>query len=180
MMSLQRSTEASMSMKCKYQPNPKSFIKYFESSHLYSQNCTHSVPSSESGPMERSLEAFTYIGKNHLIFKAELLQDRKKYRELIHPALLMYGGDYISSHDILLNDQWLLTLEQLQLNTEHIEDARQKVCHKILNPSKTGNNEFDWSCGALADIYSFSPCKWQDVVLVAWCNEQYNSFVSPF
>ena len=94
----------------------------------------------------------------------------------------MFAGDVGLPENNFLGDQWVLTLEHLFHSTENLQNnhRRAKECHELLEPSKTGNNPFDWTCGDLADVNSTSPCRWEDLLKAAWCVKQFNSFISPF
>jgi len=101
-----------------------------------------------------------------------------KVENLIHPALFIFGGDRNAPDNALLADQWILTLGHLQSSAEKdLRSTRNEICPSLL---WTKNTKFDWSCASLADENSINPCRWEDVALMAWCTEQYNSFTSPF
>ncbi len=132
-------------------------------------------------PLARSFGGMCFIDKSHLIFDATKLQDLRDVRNSIEPAIMMYAGDKGLTNDNFLSDQWFLTLNDLHFTTGiEVERQRDEACHYLLNPSRTGNNRWDWTCGALADENSDNACRFEDIILMAWCLKQYNSFTSPF
>ena len=123
-----------------------------------------------------------YIGRGHLFGgSANLSEDAASIERDIEPepGILVFAGDQSLPHNTFLGDQWLLTLQDLHYSMS--TDTERKVtngCEELLNQSKTDNNSFDWTCGIMADINSDKPCRTKDLIKMAWCLEQYNSFSS--
>lgn len=132
-------------------------------------NPLHRFSSNGIGPTHRYLGGLAFIRQSHFKF----LDD-----SLVDPALLIFGGDRNAPENAFLADQWIFTLGHLHLLTkEDLRASRNEICMPWLKPDDT---KFDWSCAALADVNSVDPCRWEDVVFMAWCTEQYDSFTSPF
>ena len=130
------------------------------------------------GPVDRYLGGLTFMGRNHLMFSQ---RNAAKAENLVHPALLLFGGDRDAPGNEFLADQWVMTLGDLQYQTEKdLNSTRNEICPSLLEPSKTNDTPFDWSCASFADVNSANPCRWEDVAFMAWCLEQYDSFTSPF
>lgn len=130
------------------------------------------------GPVDRYLGGLTFMGRNHLMFSQ---RNAAKAENLVHPALLLFGGDRDAPGNEFLADQWVMTLGDLQYQTEKdLNSTRNEICPSLLEPSKTNDTPFDWSCASFADVNSANPCRWEDVAFMAWCLKQYDSFTSPF
>ena len=93
------------------------------------------------------------------------------------PSILLFGGDANIYRDNYLDDIWSLSLQGTKAYYE--SNLQDQQCKNLLNPSKYENSPWDWSCGELADVNSVSPCHWNDIIQMAWCLEQYQSFISP-
>jgi len=152
-------------------------------------NDQSSIPHGDKGPHGRYLTGMCYVGRDHLIFDPNEVQDLRNVRNnAIEPAIIVFAGDdqgVLSAQNSFLGDQWFLTLERLHASLDpEMERWREEVCRgggeQLLEPSTTGNNKWDWTCGALADINSEDTCRWEDLVLMAWCLRQYNTLASPF
>ncbi len=110
--------------------------------------------------------------------KGEIYPDDGKFESA--PSILVFAGDHSLPHNSFLRDQWILTLQKLHFDSDRIlEHQRISECKDVLDPDKTGNNSFDWTCGVLADTNSDQPCRWEVLVKMAWCLKQYNSLSSP-
>ena len=139
----------------------------------------------EKPPYDRNFHGLCYIGRGHIITEDGKVRFSGDIENNIEPGILVYAGDQGLPNHTYLGDQWLLTLEHLRSLASDkwqsdFERRQDGGCKDLLEPAKTGENMFDWACGAFADINSDSPCHWQDVITMAWCLEQYNTFVSPF
>jgi hypothetical protein len=132
-------------------------------------------------PRNRYLGGACFIDRKHLFFKTTDLSLVKPgdIREMIEPALLVFGGDAGLPYNNFLGDQWLLTIQGIHVSSENSLSKTREFCFDVLD-SSNANYNFDISCGFLADIHSKNPCRWEDVVRRAWCLQQYNSFMSPF
>jgi hypothetical protein len=142
------------------------------------------MPFSETAPNERYLTGMCYIGRSHII-TVDAAQDEIFPERVLEPegepGILVFAGDQSLPNNSFLGDQWILTLQHLHSSLAPDAERRQASgCNELLDPSKTDNNPFDWTCGILADINSNNPCRWEDLIKMAWCLEQYNTFISPF
>jgi len=90
----------------------------------------------------------------------------------------MFGGDLGLPYDNFLGDQWLLTIQGIHSAFEKVSSIHREVCVDLLQ-SSAKQFQFELTCGYLADVYSKNPCRWEDIVRMSWCLEQYNSFMSP-
>lgn len=131
-----------------------------------------------NGPKNRYLGGACFIHRRHLFFKTKGDIDSKEVRNSIEPALVMFGGDLGLPYDNFLGDQWLLTIQGIHSAFEKVSSTRRQACVDLLQ-SSAKQFQFELTCGYLADVYSKNPCRWEDIVRMSWCLEQYNSFMSP-
>lgn len=131
-------------------------------------------------PESRYLSAAVFIGWNHLLIDFSKIEDLQSIETNSEPAIIIYGGDMSLPNNNYLDDLWLLTLKKVDLDTnKYFKRGKYDICKPLLTPNKVDNNPWDWSCGSLATKNSRNPCRWEDVVLMAWCQGQYQSFLSP-
>ncbi len=121
----------------------------------------------------RSYSSLSYLGKEHLLFNETQSSDGNI---LLSEAVLMFGGDIHLPKNTFLEDMWILTLDQLKSFTMQDHDEQ---CRDLLHPSRTELNPWDWSCGLLASVNSSLQCTWEEIIRMAWCLKQFQSFVSP-
>jgi RNase P subunit RPR2 len=133
-------------------------------------------------PWSRYHTAVCYVGWEHLLFDLlRYVNEFENIRKHVDAAALMFGGDMNLLQNNYVDDMWILSFkQQVHLRTEsELKRRRDEACKILLYPSKYENNRWDWTCGVLSDIHSSEPCLWEDVLLMAWCLGQYQSFTSP-
>lgn len=136
-----------------------------------------------AGQKNRYLGATCFIDRKHLSVRTKdaTAKNSVELRNAIEPAMIMFGGDGGLPYDHFLGDQWILTVQGIyDAYHKNFSMNRTNFCSDLLHPSSRSNYEFQLSCGYLAHIHSKNPCRWEEVVRMAWCLEQYNSFISPF
>ncbi len=141
----------------------------------------HRFSSNGIGPTQRYLGGLVFIRQSHFKFQTDILNHGRLDKSLVDPALLIFGGDRNAPDNAFLADQWIFTLGHLHLlKKEDLRASHNEICMPWLKPNRAEDTKFDGSGAALADVNSVEPCRWEDVVFMAWCTEQYNSFTSPF
>lgn len=88
-------------------------------------------------------------------------------------GLVIFGGERYSPQ--CLNDMWMLSLEQLVRLTPSPQE-KEYACEAILSNNDMSNKWY-WTCGDFGGVYSVEKCGVEDVLLMAWCKDQYNSFI---
>ena len=124
-------------------------------------------------PPKRYLSAVTYIKGN----------------PTLKPRVIQFAGDSGSSlisktETEHFNDLWLLSLNGLDNEEDNCyrNHLRKMHCDWRLKKLSTFEKMWQRSCGASynltydVDDDKFTTCHWQDIIFIAWCFEQYQSF----
>jgi len=124
-------------------------------------------------PQRRYLTSLSFVGPSHLLF-----HDTLNVPKLNNDIVVIFGGNLGLTKNKYIEDMWILTLEKLALSKPNSE-RRTERCREILHPNMNERVPWDWSCGSLAGVNSSVPCRWEDIVLKAWCLDQFQNFYSP-
>mmetsp|Transcript_15725 Transcript_15725/g.23364 ORF Transcript_15725/g.23364 Transcript_15725/m.23364 type:complete len:117 (+) Transcript_15725:2189-2539(+) len=94
-----------------------------------------------------------------------------------NPQFLLFGGDSDITGNYLYDDLWIFTWNET-LFGKHLlsRQSQQAYCdlrHGKKNPSAI--SMWNLSCGEIASNSSRIGCRWEDIILLAWCNEEYQS-----
>ena len=120
-------------------------------------------------PPERYLSAVSFLSAN---------PTSKSYA-------IQFGGDTgsVISKTEHFNDLWSLSLNGLENDEDkcYRNQLRKMHCDWRLKNSSTSQEIWQRSCGASysshdIDDEKFTTCQWQDLLFIAWCLEQYQSF----
>jgi hypothetical protein len=74
-----------------------------------------------------------------------------------------------------MNDMWVLSLDHMAKLKPKVE-VKVAACLIVLSTDER-ENPWYWTCGKYGDINTNDECKLEDVLRMAWCREQYNSFI---
>ena len=87
----------------------------------------------------------------------------------------MFGGNPGIPSQTYLNDIWALQINP-DINSIS-EDIKVDRCKTILD---TASLQWNQTCGSITNTNETKNlCSWTDIVTMAWCLEQYQSFTSP-
>ena len=93
------------------------------------------------------------------------------------PLLYQFGGDDGKRN---FGDHWVLTLKDVSESEQDVVSRREAVCRWKVQTNSTAHTVWKESCDVQLNSSSLrKECRWQDILLMAWCIEQYQSFLSP-
>ena len=118
----------------------------------------------------RNLSSISIIGT----ISSEAIAFDKIYDTII----VQFGGDSGRRH---FDDLWVLTLNEfINLNAKDIDYEHNRICKWRLQRNSTAFQYWKESCDPDREVLASKLCRWEDILLMAWCNKQYQSFLSPF
>jgi len=120
----------------------------------------------------RYLLSSSLIGVSNTVIHPTIFDDEPE------PMLVIFGGDDGIRY---LNDLWILRLREFTNQEKHNnEQKRNAACEWRLTQNSTALKYWRESCDPKAELKTLQWCRWSDILLMAWCKQQYQSFLSPF
>eukprot|EP00814_Leptocylindrus_danicus_P019245 CAMPEP_0116008534 /NCGR_PEP_ID=MMETSP0321-20121206/2913_1 /TAXON_ID=163516 /ORGANISM="Leptocylindrus danicus var. danicus, Strain B650" /LENGTH=599 /DNA_ID=CAMNT_0003477361 /DNA_START=490 /DNA_END=2289 /DNA_ORIENTATION=+ len=103
------------------------------------------------------------------------------------PTFLLFGGDNgIFEYDALLDDMWASPLSTVVVGYEEtlMRPRQDDFCGLLLDPTFTYWNQTCGSSGNqttqfIGDEHKNSVCEWKNIFEMAWCRQEYQTFISP-
>lgn len=91
-------------------------------------------------------------------------------------GITLFGGE--RHFPRRMDDMWVLSLDHMAKSEPTLE-SKAADCSIILSIDER-KNPWYWTCGKYGDVNSNTECELEDVLRMAWCKEQYNSFNAPW
>ena len=133
-----------------------------------------------------SLPDHRYLTSTGLLLKFAMMHDIFDDYQKEGPSMVMFGGDgglLTNSHEnsygftsnSFFGDVWILRLRS-PLMTKSPENLKRNHCDWRLKPNSTVQSLWNRSCGwKKHDQEAPQVCRWLDVLIIAWCTEQYQT-----
>ena len=93
------------------------------------------------------------------------------------PSIMLYGGDGGLSSHRYFSETWSLSLRRLAIENSG-DDTIPAFCDWRRGPNSNAFKAWRDSCGA-SNGTGGGECHWRDIIIMAWCEGNYQSFVSP-
>lgn len=134
-------------------------------------------------PYGRYLSGIGFLHNVDTIYKSYGFDDGKEGQ----PIALVFGGDggllhntYADSYGFVPNsfydDVWLLSPGGIGVSVRTMSQRRREdYCDWRILESSTSSQNWSNTCGWDADR-SAEECRLEDILIAAWCREQYQSF----
>jgi len=91
-------------------------------------------------------------------------------------SITIFGGE--RHFPRRMNDMWVLSLDHMAKLKPKVE-VKVAACLIVLSTDER-ENPWYWTCGKYGDVNTNDECKLEDVLRMAWCREQYNSFIGSW
>ena len=145
------------------------------------------ISSGYSNPAPRYLASASLVG-----FFGDRVPSKIKYPPLVldeetKPTFLLFGGDNGLFEDgAILNEMWASPFfgETLDYEEMLLRARQNDICDRLLDPTYTYWNQ---TCGSnvnqinqlIEGESTTSVCQWKDIIEMALCQQQYQTFTSP-
>ena len=100
-----------------------------------------------------------------------------EFERISGPIILKFGGDDGKLH---FDDLWIfLPREIVELKSVEYSSTHDAICSWRINTNSTALQAWRKSCDPETRVLTLETCRWQEILLMAWCHKQYQSLNSP-